>query len=102
MFANSHIPYIGDDVCIVAAFCNAFKPPRVFDTSKDCSKAQEMKRRYSNKNTLQERVQNGRLATRTACWSDITDSSLPDFPILSLDELKNLTLGVYQVIIFFC
>lgn len=97
MFNNSVVPYIGDYVRIIAAICNAFRPPRVFDNAEDSSRAQKLKNRYSKLNKLEERVRNERLATRTACWEDVTDETLPDFPELTFDELKDITLGIYQV-----
>ena len=57
-----------------------------------------MKELCKQQNKLKERVEILRLKTRTKCYEDVTDESLPDFPRLTLEELRELTLGVYQVI----
>ena len=54
-----------------------------------------MKERFSRFNSLQQTVESRRLATRIACLEDITAESLPDFPKLSIEELRDLTFGVY-------
>lgn len=102
MFPNSQIEYMGDYVQIFFAFINAFHTPRVFDTSDDTERAQKMKDRLHKYNKLYETVKNRGLDSKAVLrWENISDESLPDFPKLTMDELRDITLGVYQVIIFF-
>lgn len=100
-FSNSQIPNIGKYVRIVSALCNAYRPPRVFDKTSDTADAERIKNRLSLLNELQERVEANRYDTRSVIYKKIDAETLEDFPRLSLNELKDLTLGVYQVSSFF-
>ena len=72
-------------------------PSRVFDDSDDKLKAQKIKDLCSDLNKLQQVVESNRLATRTVCYEKVTEYSLLDFSILTLEHLRDLTLGGYQV-----
>lgn len=79
---------------------NAFKPPRVFDSSDDSTKVEAMKSRAQKINKLQKFVEDNGLSYGSTNWIKITDIDeeyLLDFPKLSLKELKCLTIGIYQV-----
>ena len=97
VFPNIQIPYIGDYVRIVCAICNAFRPRRIRDNPDDNLIAERMLRLASQPNHLRERVEEKRWAKKKASWLPITQESLPDFPRLTLDELRYITLGVYQL-----
>ena len=96
---NSQIPYVGDYVRIVCALCNRFKSPRVFDSSKDLIKAAQMLQRVNTINKLEEKIIFEKLDVKRACWEEIHDLSLPDFPVLTVSYLQELKFGTYQVII---
>lgn len=95
--SNKHVPFIGDYVRIVCALCNAFRPARVSDNSSDAGKAQKMLEKLSEVNSLQEFIEENKLISKRVCWEEITDESIIDFPKLSIQDLKPLTFGVYQV-----
>lgn len=97
VFPNSQIPNIGDYVRIISAVINAFSPDRVFDQADDDYRVEAMKLRSQGNNQLQEFVVENRLSNKTACWEKISDDSVPDFPEFSMRDLRDLTLGVYQV-----
>ena len=71
----------------------------VLDSSDDVSKATKMKETFSRFNGLQQVVESLRLDTRSAFEKNITAESLPDFPKLSIEELRDSTFGVYQILV---
>ena len=97
VFPNAQIPYIGDYVRIICSIINAYSPNLVFDQAYDDYRAEAMKLRSQNSNELQLFVEENRLSHKTAYWQKIYDESVPEFPRLSLKDLKDLTLGIYQV-----
>lgn len=97
VFPNNQIPFIGDYVRMVSALCNAFSPARVQDSSDDSEKAARMKECFGKMNELKDFVENNRLAQRTVIWENVTDESVPDFPRLTIKDLRDLTFGIYQV-----
>ena len=48
-------------------------------------------------NELQERVIAEKLDRKISTWKKIDSDDLPEFPVLSEEELTNLTIGVYQL-----
>ena len=56
-----------------------------------------MLRLASQPNNLREHAEEGRWTKKKASWLPITQESLPDFPRLTLDELRYIALGVYQL-----
>ena len=50
------------------------------------------------KNELQQRVESEGLHRRTCSWKEMDAAGVvPDFPRLSEDDLRNITVGVYQL-----
>ena len=88
---------MGDYVRILWAICNAFWAPRIRDNPDDNLIAERMLRLASQPNHLRERAEQEWWAKKKASWLPITQESLPDFPRLTLDELRYITLGVYQL-----
>ena len=56
-----------------------------------------MLRLASQPTPLRERAEEERWAKKKASWLPITQEPLPHFPRLTLDELRYITLGVYQL-----
>lgn len=96
--SNNHIPFIGDYVKIVCALCNAFRPARISDNSTDAGKAEKMLEKLPELNDLQSYIIDNNLVHKRVCWEKVSADSILDFPKLSLQELKVLTFGVYQVL----
>lgn len=93
---NSHIPFIGDYLRITCSLCNAYRPPRVSNPD-DLVLANRMLQISRQPNLLQQRVESKKWATRRVIWETLSSSSITDFPQLTLDEIRQLTLGVYQI-----
>nr|XP_022338892.1 uncharacterized protein LOC111134282 [Crassostrea virginica] len=85
---NSQFPFIGDYVRIVAALCNKYRPPL----------AAKMLHLSQRVNTLQERVENEGLDRRGLIWKTVDAADVaPDFPLHTENDLRQLTLGIYQL-----
>ena len=60
-------------------------------------KARTILQRSQNPNAILERVERENLTRRNAQWRRLNHQDIQDFPILDLDYLRDLTVGVYQV-----
>lgn len=96
---NSQIPYIGEYVRLVSAICNKYRAPlNTGDAESDQLLGAKMKHLAKQKNTLIERIENENLARRTGDWKKMdADDAVPNFPTMTEEELRNITLGVYQL-----
>lgn len=84
---NNHIPYIGDLVRIVASLLDKYKPP--IKTNDD---------EYDNLTRNMRLACALRFHGRSKTWKAIDAQDLQvAFPVLSLDHLRNLTIGIYQL-----
>lgn len=63
----------------------------------DTQLAREMLNRSQTPNVLQARVEVDNLVRRNAQWRRLHNQDLSDFPILNVDYLKDLTVGIYQI-----
>lgn len=84
---NSQIPFIGDYVRIVAALCNKYRPYLCKGSADDQAVAAKILRLSRNANSLQTRVEK----------EGLDDDVAPEFPRYDETELRELTLGVYQL-----
>jgi len=94
---NSQIPLIGDFVRIVCAICNAFRPPRVKKNDEQEIVAKRMLRLVEKPNQLKLLVETENWTKQRVIWQKMEAQTLKDFPKLTLNELRNLTLGIYQI-----
>ena len=97
---NSDVHNIQSYLLIVAALCNCYLPPLHVNTNKDCEIAQKMLQLSGKANHLQNRVlSDTALSHRSKAWIPIKDcyESIPTFSKMSIDEIRSLTFGVYQV-----
>ena len=95
---NSQIPYIGDYVRIICATCNAFKPPLLQTSEEDDIVAKRMLALSKLPNQLKQQVEANGWDTRVKTqWKVIDEADLTDFPQLTESELRDKTMGVYQL-----
>ena len=94
---NVQIPYIGDYVKIVCAILNAFHPARIKNLEDDNIIAQRMLDLVKMANCLQRTVEENGWARKRAIWTLVSESELLDFPRFTWDELRSLTIGIYQL-----
>ncbi|XP_035701232.1 uncharacterized protein LOC118433416 [Folsomia candida] len=89
--------HLGDLVRIACALLNAFHLP-ITMPGYNVDEAKEMLRIAAQPNHLMQRVHDERLETRAPTqWFPMTSDHLPAFPHLSLQYLRDLTFGKYQV-----
>lgn len=93
---NSQLYCVGDHVQIVCAMCNKYRPVFAACSLDDDELAKKLKALVQKSNTLQKKVEE-KLSTRRAIWKAMDDDALEDFPKLSEDHLRDITLGVYQL-----
>lgn len=96
---NKLLPQIGDFVRIVCALCNKFRPCLGSMDPESSEIATKMLEKADMPNTVQTLVEENNLLTRRAVYSAIEASSdqLDNFPVLSLDDMRTITLGIYQI-----
>jgi hypothetical protein len=92
--SNINIPHIEEDFRIVCSLINKFRPSRAKNEPNDENTAALMRERNVKKNMLMSRVEKLK-RKRTSNISTNIDSL--NFPKLSNEDLKDLTLGVYQL-----
>jgi hypothetical protein len=94
---NAFIPKIADCVRIVSAALNCYRGPIGQDTinADDDELARYMRDRIVRQNLLAARVSAGTISARSR-WQKIEESTF-DFPELSLDDIRQLFFGTYQI-----
>ncbi|CAF4618720.1 unnamed protein product, partial [Rotaria magnacalcarata] len=94
---NSSLPSVPDFMAIVAALNNCFHVPMVVASPEDDDIVRRMNQLLSKSNILQERLIQDNLQ-RHNVWRFIDiDNLFEPFPVLSLDDIRSITLGVYQL-----
>ena len=95
---NTYLPNVGDFVKIVCAFINKYRSVLI-DVNKGSELAQKMLQKSKERNKLLSYLENKKLLQKRTCYAPIgaADEILADFPIISLDELREITMGVYQL-----
>lgn len=94
---NTQIPHIGDFVRIVSAICNKFRPDLSTGIEEeDVAMAAKMRFLANGVNELKDYVVTSGLEKRSIRWKKI-DSHDVVFPHLTEEEIRQLTLGVYQI-----
>lgn len=94
---NSQIPYVGDYVRIVCALCNALRPPLVTSLEKDEVIAKRMMILAKRPNKLQSKVLKNGWDKKRVIWEKVQDADIENFPELTENELRDLTMGIYQL-----
>jgi hypothetical protein len=92
----AHLINIGDFFRICCSLINAFSPPILMEDANP-TLAKEMFERSQTPNLVQMYVEDNNLGRKRAGWVDFNSTELPLFPKLDLDELRDITLGVYQI-----
>ncbi|XP_063426803.1 uncharacterized protein LOC134710378 [Mytilus trossulus] len=99
--SNHFIPIIGDLLRIVCAVCNKFRPPLAGTHPEDKSIAEAMLEKCKKGNAIQKMVTEEGLLTKRTIYKLVDASKvldeLADFPVLSMDKLREITMGVYQL-----
>lgn len=95
---NSQIPYVADYVKIVCALMNKYWPEtNTEDAEKEEQLGCKMLHLSKQQNVLHERIKSDGLEKRSCRWEKTSASSVLEFPRLSEEDIRNLTVGVYQL-----
>ena len=94
---NNPIPYVGDYFRIVCSLCNAFRLPFVTSTDSEEVIARRLMALAKCANKLQDKVMKSGWDKKRVIWKKINDTKLDNFQELTEDELRDLTMGVYQL-----
>ena len=95
---NSQIPFIGDFVRIVCALSNKYFPP-ISDPAqneKDVVMATKMLTLRKKENELKKMIEETGLDKKRIVWENVDEVDIV-FPKMNIDQLSELTLGVYQL-----
>ena len=92
----AHVPNIRDFLLICGAIINRYHPPITMPLA-TVELAREMLERARELNVVQARVEVERLRFRRGNWEILEEDSVPRFPRMTLQEVKDLTYGVFQV-----
>ncbi|XP_052689344.1 uncharacterized protein LOC128167586 [Crassostrea angulata] len=94
---NTLVPSIGDFVRITCSLCNKYRPPIAINTEEDVKWANEMLNKAKQPNQLLELLTTKNLLRTRSTFSLVDSQNLCNFPSLSLEDLRNITMGVYQI-----
>ena len=93
-FPNSLVPRLAQFLRVACAFINRYHP--TIQPENDTPElAQQMLQRSRQPNALQHRIENEGIFRRHGVWEAINQHELPNFPILNLDYLRDLTFGTF-------
>lgn len=92
---SAHILHLQNFYLIAAALINRFHPP-IQMADADVNVARRMLEQSRAPNLIQQRVENEGLIRRRAQWIALQGNQVR-FPHLTVDYLRNLTFGTYQI-----
>ena len=101
--SNHYIPYIGDFLRIVCSLLNCYRPQLANMDPSTEEIANKMLVRSAMSNDVQKMVEEEGLLKKRSIFKKVEMNTsgfslpLPDFPILSMDKLREITLGIYQL-----
>lgn len=96
MISTSHIPNLSDLLRIAGAIINKYHGV-IAMLNTDENLADRMLIKAREVNIVQARVEAENLRRKRARWVQLTNAHVPLFPVLTIDYLRDLTYGTYQV-----
>lgn len=96
---NTLVPAVGDFVRIVCALCNAFRDPLTPVNDQNSPLIEKMLQKSQQPNKLLTFLQENNLIHKRTLYKELQedDPEIDNFPKLSIESLRDITLGVYQV-----
>ncbi|KAJ8673315.1 hypothetical protein QAD02_004577 [Eretmocerus hayati] len=91
-----HAVHLNDFYRITGAILNRYRPPLLMEGA-TAEAAREVLRRAQLPNAVLATVEEQNLRRRNGQWRRLQQRDFPDFPVLDLPYLRDLTVGVYQV-----
>jgi len=96
-FFPAYMDKIGVLFKTACALINKFCVPLMEDSDKSYAIGRQALRLFKTSNELQQRVATERLDRNVKSWVKASSQVCVDFPLLSMAQLEQLTLGVYQI-----
>jgi hypothetical protein len=93
---GAYLPKLTRFFRIAMAILNCFFPTLIDNTPRRNEIALLALERIKLDNHLEKRVKREKLDDKTNAWTLASASVVPEFPHLSIEDMQNLTLGVYQ------
>lgn len=96
---NTLVPAVGDFVRIVCSLCNAFRDPLTPVNDQNSPLIEKLLQKSTQPNKLLLFLQENNLIHKRTIFKELQedDPELDNFPKLSMESLRDITLGVYQV-----
>jgi hypothetical protein len=94
---RSYLPKVSRFFDIALALINAFCPPLLQNTERHIQIAKDALSRSTLDNEMKTRVRVEKLDRDTDLWTKASCDVLQDFPLLTIQDIEKLTLGVYQL-----
>ena len=91
---NINIPSIEHDFRLVYALINKKRPPRLSNKPEDIDLANRMLALKNKSNDLKNQVENNKRLNRSNVSTGVLNLN---FPAISQEKIRELTLGVYQM-----
>ncbi|KAK3089641.1 hypothetical protein FSP39_005275 [Pinctada imbricata] len=96
---NTLVPSMGDFVRIVCSLCNKLRKPLASKENDGNTNRidQRMIDLSQRSNSLKSFLEENSLLQTRSMYKLLEATDLPDFPVLSIDDMRTITMGVYQV-----
>lgn len=94
---GTYVPKIMRFNRIVCAMLNKYFPPLLANKDFHDIISEVSTSHTQQTNSLKEEIESLGLKRMTTRWEKASASSVPDFPKLSMDDMKRITLGTYQI-----
>lgn len=94
---GTYVPKIMRFNRIACAIINKYFPPLYKNIEFHDVITEATAKGTSNINTLKEEIERLGILRMSARWEKASENTIRDFPILSMEDLKRMTLGTYQI-----
>lgn len=94
---NSYLPKLSTWFRVACALLNAYSPPLFTETTAHQQLVNIAKAKEHKPNNLKSKIEDLGLERKRACWVAASSESFTAFPTLNSDDLKEITVGVYQI-----
>lgn len=94
--STTHAVHLKNHLLICAGILNRYFPPITMNGA-NAELAQEILQRANQPNAMKDRVENQQLQQRRGRWVPLNHEHIPNFPELSLEYLRDLTVGTYHI-----
>ncbi|OXA46405.1 hypothetical protein Fcan01_18813 [Folsomia candida] len=95
--AASYFPKLPGFLKVAVSMLNAFSPPLFTESDWNEQLVELVSSRLEAENAVQTLVEENNLQRKSVLWKNADEDCVLEFPQLSMEELKIITLGPYQI-----